>query len=245
MDSIKMSRHVYDDDKCQAIWSNLVLDSPYEWSLENRNGLPKKSARNLAEILNLKIDELVDVLGSNVEDALKLRTLLSAVLTGDDEARAVRAARWIVGEWGGITAGLDSVAGWFGALRPFDATKISNFVNVNQTNRISSWSKILAFLDHNKYAIFDSRTSLALNSAMIISGLRPQFFMPVRKSEKSSMAFDVIKSKSVYLIGGFDEYVFLLQRFVELHLADSILDAERRIFAGADATAQHMIQKLR
>ena len=245
MDSKNPSRSVYDDDKCKAIWSNLVLDSPYDWSLENKNGLPKKSARNLAEILNLTVDELVGFLGSNVEDALKLRTWLSAVLSGDDEARAVRAARWIVGEWGGITAGLDSVAGWVGALRPFEATKISNFVYVNQTNRISSWSKILAFLNHNRYAIFDSRTSLALNSAMILSGIRPQFFMPVRKSEKSSMAFDVIKSKSVYLLGGFDEYVFLLHRFVELHLVDSILDAERRIFAGADATAQHMLQKLR
>jgi hypothetical protein len=99
-------------------------------------------------------------------------------------------------------------------------------------------------LDHNAYAIFDSRTSLALNSAMVLAKIRPQFFMPPRKSKKSDFAIIEIKKRTDELLGGYEEYLFLLRRFVELQLAESILDAERKIFAGADHTAQKMLERI-
>ena len=126
-------------------------------------------------------------------------------------------------------------------LSSFDGMSVYTFVDSMGTNRISSWSKILAFAEPQKYAVYDSRTAVALNSAMIIAKIRPHFHMPLSRSSSRNTAIKIIKQKSEDFSGGFDEYNFVLSRFVELGFVGSILEAERLIFKGADKTVEEML----
>jgi hypothetical protein len=195
----------------------------------------------LGEILDIDGADLLRFLGPELSVAQRLRTELSAIMRGCNKVKSEQAAKWIVSDWGGISRGSESIPSWIDTLRPFDTDSILSFIRRIETDRISSWSKILAFIDHEQYAIFDSRTSLALNSAMVMANLSPRFYVPPRKTSKSDAALHVIKIRTNALTAGFEEYLFLLNRFVELKLVDSVLNAERMIFAGADCTANKML----
>jgi hypothetical protein len=79
---------------------------------------------------------------------------------------------------------------------------------------------------------------------MAIAGIRPHFFMPLSQSANRNTAIKKIKQRSEDFSGGFDEYNFVLSRFVELGFAGSIFDAERRIFMGADKTVEVMMRSI-
>ncbi len=129
-------------------------------------------------------------------------------------------------------------------MRPFDSNSVMDFIRSQHTDRISSWSKILSFFDFQRYAVYDSRTAVALNSALEICGLRPKFHMPASQNKSLNCAIPLIKSKYKVLSAGYFEYMYLLERFVEIGKVSSILEAERAIFAGAEETANKMLKEI-
>lgn len=239
-----MSRSSWDDDKCLSVWENLETKVPYDWKLTTKNGKETVAAQRLADILGLEIGEIANCLGADIGAAIQLRGLVSASMKFGDERKAVELARWIVKDWGGISTGTEAISDWWQSLEPFDDTSVLNFIHVNQTKRISSWSKILAFVDFERFTIYDSRTAVALNSAMVLSGVKPCFYMPPCRPRSRNDMMRVIKGRSQELSSGYLEYQFALKRFVELGFVDNILDAERRIFAGADNTVRNMMSAL-
>jgi hypothetical protein len=233
-----MNRSVWDDDKCRMVWKHLVTNLPYDWPWK------RNTESKFLEITGCTADVMKSCSGSDLASARKLRTLIREILTSDDEQKATETAVWIVALWGGIGAGKDTIPSWMNELRPFDGISVSNFIRKLQTERISSWSKILSFFDCERHAVYDSRTAVALNAALVLSDLRPRFHMPLSRIDIRKDWVSIIKSRSENLTAGYYEYIFLLERFTELGLAESVLDAERRIFAGSNKTAESMMEKL-
>lgn len=232
------SRSVWDDDKCHTVWQNLVTDSPYDWPWK------RNTESKFVEITCCSAELLESCSGNDIESAQKLRVLVREILVCDDEPKSNEIAVWIVDLWGGIGAGKGTIPVWMSELRPFDGTSVATFIRNRQTERISSWSKILSFFDYEKYAVYDSRTAVALNAALVRSTLRPRFHMPPSRINLRKDWANVIKSRSENFTSGYYEYIHLLERFVELGRAESILDAERRIFAGSNKTAEKMMEEL-
>ena len=235
-----MNRSVWDDDKCNEVWKHLVKDVPYDWDLKSR----KVATRKLLDILQIEQLPEDQYLNADIVSARGLRRLIGSVLRGDDEEKAISIGKWVVSSWGGITAGLDSVPSWITELRPFSVSTINNFIERIKTDRISSWSKIIAFADFDNHIIYDSRTAVALNAAMVMSKTRPVFYMPPSKSKQRQHCVKSIKAHSDDLSSGYEVYRYVLGRFVELGLTDSILEAERMIFAGADQTGINLMASL-
>src|ERR1019366_6639163 len=99
------------------------------------------------------------------------------------DERAVALAHWIIRDFGGIKAGdLTTVALWMTELRDFNADNVKVFIGAHDTrevsSRISSWSKLLAFADRETHAIYDARTTLALNCVFRSMGNPCRFYMP-------------------------------------------------------------------
>ena len=230
-----MGKAVWDDDKCHKVWTSMVTNIPYNWPVDKPAQL--KRSRILAE----QFDENSSLFCDDLDSSIVFRTKLGEILKGNDRSKAKEVATWIVVDWGKIRSGAATVSKWIDMLSSFDGMSVYTFVDSMGTNRISSWSKILAFAEPQKYAVYDSRTAVALNSAMIIAKIRPHFHMPLSQSSSRNTAIKIIKQKSEDFSGGFDEYNFVLSRFVELGFVGSILEAERLIFKGADKTVEEML----
>jgi hypothetical protein len=233
-----VGKAVWDDDKCLMVWKNMVTDVPYKWKVT------ENAQSKLIEILGADLGGSESFFEDDLESSILFRAKLGAVLKDSDRAKAREVAAWIVVDWGKIRSGASTVPSWMDSLRDFDGHYLLSFVEEMGTNRISSWSKILAFAVQDKYAVYDSRTAVALNSAMVIADIRPHFFMPLSQSANRNTAIREIKQRSADFSGGFDEYNFVLSRFVELGFAASIFDAERRIFMGADKTVEVMMRSI-
>lgn len=233
-----MNRSVWDDDKCHKVWEHLVTDLPYAWPWK------RNTESKFVEISDCSVDIMKQCTGSDIASARRLRELVREILLFGGEQKGNDIALWIVAFWGGIGAGKDTIPIWMRELRPFDGASVTRFVSNRQTERISSWSKILSFFDCERHAVYDSRTAVALNAALVRSEMRPRFYMPPSRIDTRKNWTGIIKSRSDNLTSGYYEYIYLLERFVQLGLADSVLDAERRIFAGSNNTAEKMVEEL-
>lgn len=232
-----MNRSVWDDDKCHKVWEHLVTNVPYAWPWKSN------TERRFVEITECSSDLVKSYSGSDLASAHRLRSLVRAILTSNDEKKANDIAEWVVAFWGGIGSGKDTIPSWMHSLRPFDGISVMDFISSQQTDRISSWSKILSFFDCQRYAVYDSRTAIAVNSALELAEIRPRFYMPESRHSSLKKTIPLLKSKYKSLPSGYSEYIFLLNRFVEIGRASSILEAERSIFAGAEETAKNMMKK--
>ena len=233
-----MNRSVWDDDKCHKVWEHLVTNLPYAWPWK------RNTESKFLEITDCSIDVMIHCSGSDITSARKLREIVREILLFGDEQKGNELALWIVAFWGGIGAGKDTIPIWMSELRPFDGFSVTSFIRKRQTERISSWSKILSFFDCERHAVYDSRTAVALNAALVRSEMRPRFHMPPSRIDIRKEWAGVIKSRSDNLTSGYYEYIYVLERFVELGLVESVLDAERRIFAGSNQTAEKMMEEL-
>jgi hypothetical protein len=238
---------LWDGDKVQVIWRALRTDVEYEWSLKKADGKPGKSAIKLAKIMNLDAESISHMLGSDIESAIELRTTLSALLRSAETKHKAEIIGWIISDWGGIKRGREVIPQWADSLGGFSRSEIEGFTASMGTGRISSWSKILAFVDHERHAIYDSRTSIAINIAMMQNNISPKFYMsPAQKSTKHpdiGLAKSMIESRFHTLQFGYIEYLDFLNSVVDLGLAPSMVMAERAIFAGARETAKEMLAK--
>jgi hypothetical protein len=178
---------------------------------------------------------------------LRLRELIAPHLRRSADAPSF--ARFVVSVWGGIYRLNDGkIREWLDEWNQFDDVCVERFVSnageapFIETSRISSWSKLLAFADHERHAIYDSRTATALNCALAVAGDERRFYIPVgrngQESFKSAVAhFRSTAERSALL--GYNDYRGVLHAFVRARLAPTILAAEMTLFANAIAIAGH------
>ncbi len=168
--------------------------------------------------------------------------------TGDQLSKSL--ARWIIVDWGHILEKRSAtIREWMTDLGDFNDHNVEKFIAQNDTHRISSrissWSKLLAFADHKRQAIYDARTSVALNCALRSLGDDRQFYMPsgrngIVKAAQRRLLTEVPRPRAV----GYREYIELLQSVVEYKSSSSIssvLGAEMALFANAPCVARQFV----
>jgi hypothetical protein len=170
-----------------------------------------------------------------------LREELAPHLKASDQ-RSVSLAQWIIRDWGGIKRGLQAIPEWMGAFGDFNETNITTFIAITRTTRISSWSKLLAFADHENHAIYDARTSVAINCALRDLRDSRQFYMPLGQNKAINDArrvlIDVPEPRRPV---GYTDYMELLSTVVASKLSNSVLAAEMVLFANAPCVARQFV----
>ena len=93
-----------------------------------------------------------------------VRDILGPILRGSNNARRFEASCWIVREWGGIRGNKDDrLRAYAYGLGDGRLAAANAFAHSMGVDGISSWSKVLAFAHPEHLAVYDARTSVALN----------------------------------------------------------------------------------
>lgn len=191
-----------------------------------------KYRRKLSKWLGeAELDEIFNQ-SDALSNAEKLRDHLSPILTGENAKEAIAASRWIVKEWGGIPTGLDSVAVWYKECNQYHRGDVHTFVNKMSEKRIASWSKILSFVDRQRYPIYDARNGAALNTILWEVGVRRYFPKVGTRNTRADDAFKIMdrRRRRPYTLNYFD-YSSLIELIAREHFKDgNILNAELSLF---------------
>lgn len=156
------------------------LSNIYEW---------KPNYQNLH--LKLELSEEFDLL-KGFEKEIELKKLVSNSLNHFKENKLIKEfnelSLWVIEEWGGITTGDKDKTSDLIKSKIFDIEHIEDdFI----FDRISSISKVLAFLKTDKFVVYDSRVAYSINWILLKAGETNQFF-PVPDGRNSKMmAFDI------------------------------------------------------
>jgi hypothetical protein len=98
--------------------------------------------------------------------------------------------KWIVRDWGNIKSDRgndEKFENWVKALNAFKKREIDNFIRLQGTDGIASWSKIISFANYNYYAIYDARVAASLNIILSYLGINNyRFYLP--PSQNSALA---------------------------------------------------------
>lgn len=217
-------------DLVRQLWERVNRRAPFKWSVG------PKTQKSLRALLPSLSDDFFN--GDKEDLNRRLRPALSNAFQSGD-AEAANLASWVVRKWGGISQlKEESLTAWLTVLGDFSSNRVASFIEINGTNRISSWSKILAFVDYKNHAVYDSRTSVALNCALQTLQYPDRFAMPesrnkvVAPARKRLMAQPDIGRQLGYL-----EYLEFLRAVVACDLANSLLDAEMVLFQNAKVVA--------
>lgn len=208
-----------------------------EWKLpENKSSLE-------AIVGTDKTAELYSM-GNSKESNIHLRSLLSGPLKDKSHEVRLAAIEWVVYDWGNVRGNSEKHELWPKQLQNYQTEVIDKFIEDNYQDRIASWSKVLAFADSSKYAIFDARVAMSLNAILDDIGYRNRFYMPPPSSQKLGGIFSHTKS---YVAGvykgtqpqylGYFDYKDLLDAMVDKGLAKNVLDVEMRLFANGEIYA--------
>jgi hypothetical protein len=212
------------ENELSRVWDAIDQKSPYDWSVG------RKSAERLTEITTA-------VHGHSSRD--ELSTVLGPLLSSDSKHRV---AHWIIRDWGGIR-GLkdDNVAMMVAGLGDYSDATVDAFVTGRKSDRISSWSKLLAFRNGEKWAIYDSRTAVALNAALIAIDREPSFEMPISRNTKIGPKRAKIASlqRQVSMLG-YPSYLSILRALRDHQHLKTVGDVEMVLFANAEAIVSNM-----
>lgn len=207
------------DDEITRLWTLIDLGMAYRWPVRD------KAEQKLAEITSkvngkAERDELTDALGP---------------MLGSDRRHEV--ACWIIRDWEGIRRiQNDTVAAMLNEFDDYSDKSVEAFVTNHCCNRVSSWSKLLAFRDGAKWAIYDSRTAVALNAALIAIGRSPSFEMPFSRNTKiSPRRREIAAQQTRKSLLGYKEYIALLSSLRDYRGLTSVGEVEMKLFANAEA----------
>jgi len=207
-----MTRLDYVPELTEKIWSRTKGYEGKPWAL------PKNKQPLVNLIGHDKTLELYNI-DDKVAQNVHLRSLLVEPLKDEDHARRLTAIKWVIYQWGGITKKGNDDEKWPELFGNYEENVLAAFIKEQKNERIASWSKIFAFVDSEKYAIYDARVVISLNSILDELGDRNRFYMPTTK------------------------IVDLLHAMAEKGLAKNVLDAEMRLFANFDIHANRFAAK--
>lgn len=231
-------------EQAAEIWRLVNLGEPYAWSIR------KAAVGKLLDMLGPQCPAGIDRDGyaSAPGEALTFRASLARVVRNleDEERRPL--AFWIVRDWGGIHAVTDATLDdYLRRLRAFDDDSIWGVSDEFGIKGISSWSKLVAFARPDHFAIYDTRTSVALNCALLTLNDRRRFAMPRGRNVGINNAQDLLaaQARGVERLG-YREYLCLLRAFVTLDAVHNpprtLLEAEMVVFANAPRAARLFLQ---
>lgn len=227
------------------LWKSFSKDIEYSWPIKDHQ------RQELAKIITQEEYELIFQYNHEEKVNRVIRPILSQYLTGKDTKRAQDAAVWIVATWGGIKRGKEKIKLWMGDLEKFEEEAVKQFIKLNDTrkisSRISSWSKLLAFYDEKKHAIYDARTSISINCALAINDFSFRFYMPVGQSRNETIkcARNGLRPSSNIEIFGYTEYLDLLRATVDTGCAPDIFSAEMKIFSSTEYISKKYIDAIK
>jgi hypothetical protein len=242
VDTPKISEQIMDAATLKSIWrvvSNDGNPTPYDFPI---SGKARKDAATIDVRLSRLFEDYDDRAAGRAEMNKRLREMCVPIFRDGNVEQRTKLSCWIVRDWGGIRAidierDMRYVREWGDLLGDFDPDQVRTFVASRNNHRISSWSKILAFRDPDNHAIYDARTSVALNVALFEAGQLEYFHMPESRNKKVKFARDRLKYKfresELKPTLGYGNYLKLLHQFVAMRVGASILDAEMIIFANA------------
>lgn len=147
----------------------------------------------------------------------------------------------IIMGWGGIQSGDRAIYQvWSDKVANFAPENVWRFADEYMDHRISSWSKVLSFADHQNYPVYDSRNTIALNIILEELGRNERFLMPGPQSDELKAIQKFIHRRWKERIGrkrlvwaGYSDYAKLLKAIAEKNGYDSILHVEMRLFAAS------------
>lgn len=176
------------DGVVESIWERLP---PVKkgWSLPSDPSL-------LAAIIPKKEASYIYSIEDTHEQNRIMRTIISKRLKRYPPNRRGALMVWIAHDWGRIRLGRRSTKEWTYELRSFNDGDIERFVNARMKKRISSWSKILGFVDQYNHAIYDARTAVSLNVILDEIGSPYRFFMPNPSNTKLPLIIKDIKQRA-------------------------------------------------
>ena len=186
----------------------------------------------------------------SVQANILLRDLLIGPLRSKDMDQRRAAIKWILYSWGGIGGESDKEDQWPKELQKYEPKVIDEFIENHYTDRIASWSKVLAFADSSRYAIYDARVVMSLNAILDNIGYKNRFRMPQSRVENLNPIFSRIKKHVAEIYNGrrptymgYFDYMDLLHAMVEEGAGKSVLDLEMRLFANSESFANSYIEK--
>jgi hypothetical protein len=228
----------------KAIWKHLRSIEDQRWDLPKNKSI-------LARYIGKKDTDVIYFIEDSHVQNRRMRTIISRHLKRAHLQRKRSIGNWIVHDWGRITRGRKSSVDWTYDLGSFKPSETDEFVKKLHKNRISSWSKILAFADQHNHAIYDSRTSVALNVILDAIGNENRFYMPPTRNT----AFpEVIKHIKAWTVANSKEkprdryrtyfdYIQLLKDIKETCNVNDITEIEMRLFALAEDFAKQYAEK--
>jgi hypothetical protein len=213
-----------------AIWSFITKSPLQDYSFT----VGTKAQRTLKELIAPKRCDAIFQAGcpASVNEALRL--VLSSQLQHGSKADNLGIVRWIVKDWGHIYRGSGTIDVWMGQLDPFSVKGLDQFAQAQGHERIASWSKILAYANPKRHAIYDSRVAASLNCSLAGIKSEQRFRQPRSQNRIIMRAEREFKDNARPQCFGYFDYLDLLKTVVKNKRAGSILEAEMTLFANAE-----------
>lgn len=226
-------------DLLRAMWEFIGERRQFEWNI------------NGTKFLQLLINEEEFSYVMNIQDTaeqnIALRNIIKQYFHNQSLEHKQKLAYWIVKHWGKIVTTRSSINKMTADISIFEDENIDRFLKLNGTYRISSWSKFLSFSNPEKYTIYDSWNSIALNIVLLETNQISQFEMPgSRVSDHNKMKTHIHKFKKIKKDGyiwGYDEYQQFFKLSVEQNYIKNILEGEMTVFANAEYILNNFSEK--
>lgn len=240
----------FTSDEIDKIWAYIDLDGYRPSDMAERwwriKGEKLKRLQAISDFLgHPELKKFLGQLDTTLpeDQNYQVRLTLSPILKNSHKNQNYETPLWIVKNWGGIgRIATKSIENFMADLDGFDDISIQNFIKKHGWNRISSWSKLLAFYDCKNHAIYDARTSIALNCALDDLERSEQFYMPVSRNVEIKKAYDYFRLKQAEF-HGYEAYLTLIKQIAAIKDKEP-LHIEMAIFANApDIAKEFMRQK--
>lgn len=214
--------------------------------------IPKRNKRIESILPAIDVDAIYSLERNRYVQNRFLRDVFSRCLAKAPARKKGEMFVWIAHDWGRIGKGHKRTRQWGYELKNFEEAEITKFVDDHDRDGVSSWSKILAFYNLREHAIYDSRTSVALNVILDELKLPYRFYMPDTQNTEIPL---VIKHVRQYVFENstesvrnrwryYREYIELLKDIEAAAPSGiDILEIEARLFAHAPALAAQYISK--
>ena len=179
------------------------------------------------------------------EKNIELKESLRHRLERCDPDLREKLIRYYVADWGGVRSNSTET------IRRYSSSSPSLLISSGK-NGVASWSKVLCIIDPSKYAIFDARVSIALNSLQFLFSTENKELYPVLPSRNGLIKQAGTHLKSIAQDEGWEvleETVFYNQyldvlKTVSKGLDDRIGVIEMVLFAKAVDLANFVIKQV-
>lgn len=200
----------------------------YDWEISTR---AEAKLRTLVPCNGVRFADLAPL-----DRNQALRDQIAPHLASANVSELQKLSIWIIQDWGGIKHEPDIA--WSRALVGFEPETVQQFVMDRGVERIPSWSKLLAFADSDRYAIYDTRVAITLNIALRAIGETRQFHLTDGRNVIVARASAALGKTKRPL--GYPDYLSLLRALVS-ERGQTFLSAETTLFSAAPELAERLM----